>query len=133
MTIDFTFPNSKHPNSPDLSVLDLAIILEAEYNIIEQFCEDNIKQIIKSIIGGLKANGEINLQQLNADIKDLWYRYGSKNKFNEGISLKAQKEGRPAFVDTSTYMLGMMPDSKLNDDEKRLKKTKHEWEALKIG
>lgn len=115
MTIDFTFSAMEHPSS-DITVIELAKKLEEEHQIIENFWDNIFEEFGKELFLGIKHTHKIDERNLESWIKDRWYRYGAhEQKF--GFSQKAINEGRPPFIDTSTYMLSMMPEITLEGKE----------------
>lgn len=115
MKISFDYPLIIHPNSDDLSVVELARILEKRNEICLNFSKYITKKLNQRLINLIKHGVEISELDLQSWIKNEWAEYGLSGKF--GKSLKAIKEGRQPFIDTGTYMEGMQPFIIWNKEE----------------
>lgn len=113
MQVDFCWHATIHPKSDDMTTSELAAILEAKHNIAENFSSYAEPIIDKKIVEWLSKGRTVTTSRINNELQQMWREYGRADKF--GISLAAAERGDPAFVDTSTYMLSMMPIVKFED------------------
>ena len=114
LKVDFCWHETIHPKSDDMPIVDLARILEENYDICENFCKWVEPKLEQKLMRWIDSNRTITTSRVNEEIKQLWREYGRAGKF--GTSMIAKEEGRPAFVDTSTYMLDMYPICKFDKD-----------------
>lgn len=114
MKIDFHWHETIHPSGDYMQIVELARILEEEYDIVANFIKDAENKIENKIVKMIKSGRTVRMSQINEELRQLWREYGRAGKF--GKSKIANEEGRPPFVDTSTYMLDMYPMCKFIDD-----------------
>lgn len=117
MRIDFVFPELSHPSSPDLTIAELANILESKYQVIEDFNKHMEKKLKDFIKKDFQRRQKLNLQRIAEWLKMQWREYIISGK--AGFTIAAQKRGDPAFVETSSYYLGCQPTLVLSDKEKK--------------
>lgn len=116
MTIYFTYPELPHPNAPDLTILELAKILESKYHILEDFVDRTKPSFIRKLSSMYKQRGKLNQQVCEEWLKAEWRDYIISGK--AGFTVASQKRGDPAFVQTSAYYLGMQPKLKVSREER---------------
>lgn len=105
--IDFTFPDIQHPKG-DVTVLEVAKLLEAKYHILENFCTYIIPKFQEKRINKLILKGEAAFVSEQEWLKNEWREYliGGKT----GVTTQAALfRGDPSFIDTSSYYLSMQP------------------------
>lgn len=107
LRIDFTFPDIQHPKG-DVTILELAKILEAKYHIIENFCSYAIPKFQKERLGKIFVKGKQAFANEQEWLKNEWRQYliGGKT----GVQTQAALfRGDPSFIDTSAYYLALEP------------------------
>lgn len=114
MKVTFNWHDTIHPNSDNLSTVELAQILEDKYNIVENFSKYAEPLIDKKIVEWLLSGRRVITSRINNELQQMWREYARAGKL--GVSKAAEDRGDPAFVDTSTYMLNMMPMVKFDKD-----------------
>lgn len=114
MKIDFHWHETIHPSGDDLQIVELARILEDEYDIAANFIKEIEPKIEAKIVKMIESGRAVMMSRINEELRQMWREYGRAGKF--GKSMIANEEGRPPFVDTSTYMLDMYPVCKFIDD-----------------
>lgn len=118
MRIDFHWPESVHPSSDELSVVELAKIFEENQKIAKNFV-DYISKKLDDYIKGKAIKGQpIIIQQVESWLQNEWRSYGLAGKF--GVSRLAEEQGRRPFIDTNTYMTSMIVSISFTDREKSL-------------
>lgn len=111
------FPELSHPSSPELTIAELANILEAKYQVIEDFNKHIDKKLKDFIKKDYQKRQRLNLQRITEWLKMQWREYIISGK--AGFTIAAQKRGDPAFVETSSYYLGCQPTLILSEREKK--------------
>ena len=111
------FPELSHPSSPELTIAELAGILESKYQVIEDFNKHIDKKLKDFIKKDYQKRQRLNLQRITEWLKMQWREYIISGK--AGFTVAAQKRGDPAFVETSSYYLGCQPTLILSEKEKK--------------
>lgn len=111
------FPELSHPSSPELTIAELASILESKYQVIEDFNKHINKKLKDFIKKDYQKRQKLNLQRITEWLKMQWREYIISGK--AGFTVAAQKRGDPAFVETSSYYLGCQPTLILSEKEKK--------------
>lgn len=117
MKIDFVFPELPHPDSPGLSVAELANILESKYDVIQTFTKATEPKLLDFIKTNFKRRNKLNPQSIQEWLKNQWRDYIISGK--AGFTIASQKRGDPAFVNTSSYYLGCQPVLIFTSEEKK--------------
>lgn len=117
MIIYFTYPELPHPNSPELTILELAKILESKYHVLENFVNRTKPLFIKKLYSMYKQRGKLNQQVCEEWLKAEWREYIISGK--AGFTVASHERGDPAFVQTSAYYLGMQPKLSLSRAERK--------------
>lgn len=117
MKIDFVFAELPHPDSPNLSIAELANILESKYKVIENFDKHVSNRLDEFIRSDFKKRQKLNPQRIAEWLKNQWRDYIISGK--AGFTVASQQRGDPAFVDTSAYYLSCQPVLIFTEAEKR--------------
>lgn len=117
MEIKFNFAEAQHP-SGNVTIAELASILEGKYGIIKMFCEAKRPKLEGRIVEMYNRSGKIHLRTLQDWIKMEWREYVISGR--AGFSAAAQSRGDPAFVDTSSYYLALQPECVPSKEERVL-------------
>lgn len=117
MKIDFVFPELPHPDSPELSIAELANILESKYDVIQTFTKRIEPKLIDTIKANFKRRNKLSPQVIQEWLKNQWRDYIISGK--AGFTIASQKRGDPAFVNTSAYYLGCQPRLIFTEKEKK--------------
>lgn len=106
MRVEFTFPDIQHPNG-DITIRELATILESKYHILENFSSYIIKAFSERFLTQLQKR-KVQKVALEEWLKNEWRQYiiGGKTGVKTNAALF---RGDPSFVDTSSYYLSMQP------------------------
>lgn len=116
LTITFSEPETVHPNSDEITVADLASILESRYHLVEKFCDLYNKQIADKFaeryLRALEKSKDTYIDVarilciLEQDIQELWREYIVDAE--HGLQTKASTErGSEPFIDTGAYFRNM--------------------------
>lgn len=116
MFINFNFPELKHPNSKNLSIKEVATVLEGKYHVIENFIEKIEIKLNKHIKNMYDRKKTLHIKSLEEWLKNEWREYVLTGQ--AGFTAASQKRGDPAFIDTSSYYLGCQPVFVLTKKEK---------------
>ena len=112
LTITFTSPRMLHPNSDEITIADLSVILEKKYHLLEKFGElyqDKICERFATLAlrnlersKGFDIDKPRILRILEQDIQEWWREYIVDAE--HGLETKASKErGSEPFIDTGAY------------------------------
>lgn len=112
LTITFTSPRMLHPNSDEITIADLSVILEKKYHLLEKFGElyqDKICERFATLAlrnlersKGFDIDKPRILRILEQDIQEWWREYIVDAQ--HGLETKASKErGSEPFIDTGAY------------------------------
>lgn len=117
MRVYYNAPELPHPGSRDITVVELAQILESKYKLLERFTkavEPKFMAYLRKIIN--RGHKGLNLAQINEFFKSEWREYILDGA--HGIMTEAARErGDPSFVDTSAYYLGITPEVEFSKEE----------------
>lgn len=118
MQIDFVWPEIQHPKG-EVSVLELARILESKYHIVENFCSYIMEDFQKRSLPKILKNGKEAFVAEQEWLKNEWRQYiiGGKTGVQTNAALF---RGDQSFIDTSAYYLSMQPYFKLDKVDKVL-------------
>lgn len=125
MRVEFYFAESLHPNSSELSIYDVAQILESKYGVVEDFCKEITKsqKLNDILVSQIRRYGYIRQVEVEEWVKNEWRKKARSGSLGgiEGAATGAYKERSPSrpFVDTQAYFLALQPRIVLNEIEKK--------------
>lgn len=118
MQIQFSFPSTLHP-SGDISVLELANILESRYEPVYHFLKNNQEKINKKLENEIQRREQISAHKVCEWLKEEWRNYARAGKLADGTHAHFKRiDGRP-LIDTQTYFLGLQPVIVFTDAERK--------------
>lgn len=118
MKVEFHLPELPHPNSKDLTILELGQILEKKYHVIENFTKFIVDDFKHMLLERFTERGAISQESAQEWLKNQWREYIISGQ--AGFTAASQERGDPAFVETSSYYLSVQPKFVFERDEMRL-------------
>lgn len=115
MKVEFHLPELPHPNSKDLTILELGQILESKYHVIENFTKFIIDDFKKHLLNRFTERGVISQESAQEWLKNQWREYIISGQ--AGFTAASKERGDPAFVETSSYYLSVQPKFVFERDE----------------
>lgn len=118
LKVSFVEPRTLHPNSDEITIADLASILEHKYHLIEKFNDKYSEKIadrfttlyLRAFEKEKDAKKPVNLARilrvLEQDIQEFWREFIVDAE--HGLTTKASTErGSEPFIDTGAYFRNM--------------------------
>lgn len=115
MKVEFHLPELPHPNSKDLTILELGQILEKKFHVIENFTKFIVDDFKSMLLSRFNERGVISRESAQEWLKNQWREYIISGR--AGFTAASKERGDPAFVETSAYYLSVQPKFVFERDE----------------